>query len=140
MPMIRSATFIAALLYTPLTFAADAAPGDTCAAYSQADMRECYEQQAKASAAELASAKKAADAALSRWDEDAKYRTPAKTAFRNASKSFTQFQEAQCNFSAALGGGAIGNALTVRRLACVRDLNRQQAARVRQATADLPVR
>jgi ribosomal protein S20 len=138
--MIRSATFVATLLYMPVTFAANAALGDTCAAYSQAEMRKCYEQHAKASADELASAEKAADAALARWDEDAKYRTSAKTAFKNANKSFTQFQQAQCNFSAALGGGATGNALTVRRLACVSDLNRQQAAWLRQATADLPVR
>lgn len=77
---------------------------------------------------------------MARWDEDPKYIRSASVALKTSSKSFMQFRHAQCGFVASLGGGAIGNALTLRRLACVTDLNRQQAASIQQAVANLPVK
>lgn len=88
----------------------------------------------------LVLAERAASSAMARWDEDPKYIRSASVALKTSSKSFMQFRHAQCGFVASLGGGAIGNALTLRRLACVTDLNRQQAASIQQAVANLPVK
>ncbi|PHP90694.1 hypothetical protein CFB52_003385 [Burkholderia sp. AU18528] len=40
----------------------------------------------------------------------------------------------------SLGGGAIGNALEMRRLACVAELNNRRAAQLRDAVSDLPLK
>jgi uncharacterized protein YecT (DUF1311 family) len=139
MPMIRLIISITALLTMTAASAADVAR-DICAAHSQSDMRTCLASQAKESATELAAAEDAANSALSQWDEDAKYRASASAALKRSTKSFIQFRAMQCSFTASLGGGAIGNALALRELACVSDLNRQQTAWLRQAIADLPAR
>lgn len=50
-------------------------------------------------------------------DEDAKYIGLAKEKLRASSKAHKQYPDAQCAFTSSLGGGAIGNALELRRLA-----------------------
>ncbi|MEB2502855.1 MULTISPECIES: hypothetical protein [Burkholderia] len=40
----------------------------------------------------------------------------------------------------SLGGGAIGNALEMQRLACVAELNNRRAAQLRDAVSDLPLK
>lgn len=122
------------------SFAATVVSVEECAALSQNDMRTCLEKKSMASERELALAEQAASLALARWDEDPKYIRSASAALKTSSKSFMQFRDAQCRFVASLGGGAIGNALTLRQLACVTDLNRQQAASIQQAVANLPVK
>jgi uncharacterized protein YecT (DUF1311 family) len=139
MRLISSIFLVAALLQTPLTSAAPAT-GEDCGAHSQADMRTCLEKKSTASAVMLDQAMQDAASALGRWDEDAAIRASAGTALQASSKSFIQFRQAQCNFVAALGGGAIGNALTLRRLACMAALNEFQAATLRHAVESLPGR
>jgi uncharacterized protein YecT (DUF1311 family) len=118
--------------------AAESAIPDDCEAGSQAAMRSCLEKKSQASAATLATAERAALAALARWDEDETYRLSATAALKIASKSFVQFRQAHCDFVSSLGGGAIGNALMLRRLACITELNQQQTGSLHRATSDLP--
>jgi uncharacterized protein YecT (DUF1311 family) len=127
-----------ALACVALASAAQTRSMDRCSARAQGDLRACLEAEVRASEAVLKAAEDAADAALTRWDEDAKYRVSASAALQSSRQSFSLFRETQCAFSAALGGGAIGNALAVRRLACIGELNRQQAAWLKQAVAGLP--
>jgi len=46
----------------------------------------------------------------------------------------------QCALAAALGGGAIGNALEIRRLACEAELNAWRADQLQRALVDLPLK
>ena len=130
----------AVLAQIPASFAASAAKPDECAAGSQAEMRSCFEKTSLASAATLAAAEQAAMSALSRWDEDEKHRKSSIAALKNSLKSFSAFRHAQCDFFSSLGGGAIGNALALRRLECVTRLNLWQAEWLRAASADLPAK
>lgn len=138
MRMIFSMILCAALVQISDAFAVDLKPAEDCAAQSQAAMRSCLENQAQASERALVHAEKDAHMALSRWDEDLRYRTAADAALKTASTSFIRFRSAQCGFAASLGGGAIGNALALRRLSCETELNRSRAAALVQATAELP--
>lgn len=140
MRMISSILAAAALMQLPSAFAATVTSVEECGANAQSDMRTCLEKKSATSARELALAETAALTALARWDEDPQYTAAASAALKTSNKSFTQFRQAQCGFVASLGGGAIGNALALRRLACVTDLNRQQAAAIQQAVAKLPIK
>lgn len=140
MRMICVTLAAAALVQPALSFGATVAGSEECAALSQNDMRTCLEQNAAASELELVLAERAASSAMARWDEDPKYIRSASAALKTSSKSFMQFRHAQCGFVASLGGGAIGNAAILRRLACMTELNRQQAASIQQAVANLPVK
>lgn len=127
------------LIQTPLSFAARATEIDACSGRSQADLRICLENKAKASEAELSQAEQTAVTALTRWDEDQRYRSAAATLLKTSNKSFIQFRAAQCEFAAALGGGAAGNARELRRLTCVADLNYTRAETLRQQVTDLSI-
>lgn len=116
--------------------AADTSAMDACS--TQADLRRCLASAAVASAAELAQANRDAITAIAGWDEDARYRLAASAALRESQRSFEQYRAAQCAFAAALGGGAAGNALALRRLTCVSELNRVRAANLRKQINDLP--
>lgn len=140
MRIIRLIVFGAVLAQMPASFAAGAAKHDECAAGSQGEMRSCLEKTSQASATTLAAAEQAAMSALSRWDEDEKYRKSSIAALKNSSKSFSAFRQAQCDFFSSLGGGAIGNALALRRLECVTRLNQWQAEWLRAASSDLPAK
>ena len=77
---------------------------------------------------------------LGKWDEDAKYVSSAKTKLQLSNKAFERYREAQCAVSASLGGGAIGHASDMRRLACLTELNDRRAEQLRAAFSDLPMR
>ena len=119
---------------------AGVAPGaaEQCGANSQAGMRDCLQQQASSSAALLKQAQDQAAAAIGNWDEDAKYVKQAKAKLQASNLAFDKFAAAQCAFAASLGGGAIGNALELRRLACSADLQAQRAAQLHRDSAALP--
>ena len=138
MRIIFSVILGATLVHIPDAFASDTTTAEDCAAQSQAAMRSCLENQSRASERALLQAEKDAHVALSRWDEDLRYRTAADAALKTASTSFIRFRSAQCGFAASLGGGAIGNALALRRLSCEAELNRSRAATLLEATAELP--
>jgi uncharacterized protein YecT (DUF1311 family) len=107
---------------------------EQCGAYSEAGMRECLAKKSHESATSLKLAEEQAIAALSKWDEDAKYVNLAREKLRASSKAYEQYRDAQCAFASALGGGAIGNALELRRLSCLVGLN---TGRVKQLNTDL---
>lgn len=100
---------------------------DECSAYSQAGMRDCLVKKVHESEATLKQAENKVANMLSKWDEDAKHIAAAKEKLKASGKAFAQYREAQCTFAASLGGGAIGNALEMRRLACVVELNTKRA-------------
>lgn len=106
---------------------------EQCGAFSEAGMRDCLATKVAASSAALQRAEDQTFVALSKWDEDAKYVVSAQGKLRASSKAFAQYREAQCAFTSSLGGGAIGNALEIRRLACVAGLN---AVRAQQLDAN----
>ena len=103
-------------------------------------MRECIEKKAQASALELKDAQIAALAAVSGWDEDQRYIVAASSKLAASEQAFVRYRTAQCAFAYALGGGAIGNALDVRRLACEAEQNLIRAAQLRAAAFDLQQR
>ena len=106
---------------------------DGCGEHSQAGIRDCLSKKVEEGTAQLKQAEDQAAQAIAKWDEDAKYVKAAKARLQTASAAFKKYSQAQCAFVSALGGGAIGNALENRRMACVVDLT---AARVAQLTAD----
>jgi len=113
---------------------------EECGAYSQAGMRECLAKKSSESASALKQAERKATATLSNWDEDAKYVALAKDKLKASDAAFERYREAQCAFVASLGGGAIGNALEIRSLACVIDLNRFRGESVSTAVTSLPLK
>ena len=113
---------------------------EACSAYSQSGMRDCLAKKVRESETKLKQAANKAISILSKWDENAKYIATAKEKIKLSDKTFVQYREAQCAFAAALGGGAIGNALEMRRLACVYQLNTSRAAQLENAVINIPLR
>lgn len=107
---------------------------EECGANSQAGMRECLTKKSRESQAALRRAERQAVAALSKWEEDERFIKLAKAKLIASSKAYEQYRDAQCALAYTLGGGAIGNALELRRLSCLVELNR---ARTKQLNADL---
>lgn len=106
---------------------------EQCGVYSEAGMRECLAKKSHESAAALKRAEEQAIVALSRWDEDEKYVNVATEKLKASSKAYVHYRDAQCAFETSLGGGAIGNALELRRLSCLVGLN---AGRTKQLNTD----
>jgi len=113
---------------------------EECSAFSQAGMRDCLAKKAESSREALRQAEEKVASALSKWAEDQKYINQAQLKFAASNKDFAQYRDAQCAFASSLGGGAIGNALDMRRLACVSELNQRRAEQLRDAVADLPLK
>ena len=111
---------------------------EQCGAYSEAGMRECLAKKSHESALALRHAEERAIAALSKWDEDARFINLAKAKLRASSKAYEQYRDAQCAFSASLGGGAIGNALELRRLSCLVGLNNGRTKQINTDLSELP--
>lgn len=109
---------------------------EECSAYSQAGMRECLAKKAHNSEGALRQVEEKTISALSEWDEDAKYIALSKEKLRAANAAFAHYREAQCAFAASLGGGAIGNALEIGRLACVVELNNRRVEQLRNVIED----
>lgn len=113
---------------------------EECSANSQAGIRECLERQVVASEQAIRDAEGNVKNALGRWDEDKKYADLARKRAVKAAQAFKRNREAQCEFAAALGGGAIGNALDIRKLACVAELNFNRAKQLEYAASNLTAR
>ncbi|PMS14295.1 DUF1311 domain-containing protein [Trinickia caryophylli] len=113
---------------------------EACSGESEAGMRECLAKRAADSDKKLKQAEQKALDAVSKWDEDGKYIRLARNELQSSGKAFTQYRKAQCDFAASLGGGAIGNALDMRRFACEAELNERRAEQLRAAVQDLPRR
>jgi len=119
---------------------AERALREECSAFSQAGMRDCLAKKAKDSQKALRQAEEKVVNALSSWDEDQKYIDLAKVKFAASNKDFAKYRDAQCAFASSLGGGAIGNPLDMRSLACVAELNNRRAEQLRDAVSDLPLK
>lgn len=113
---------------------------EECSAYSAAGMRDCLEKKAGASGVALRKAENIVRKALDKWDEDMQYVNIAKSKFEASSKEFLHYRDTYCAFNASLGGGAIGNALEIRRLACVVELNVSRTQQIENAVSDLPLK
>ena len=111
---------------------------EQCGVFPQAEMRVCLEKKSAESGEALRHAEKQAFSVLSRWNEDVKFIILAKAKLKASSKAYEQYRDAQCSFVSALGGGAIGNALELRRFSCIIDLNLQRARQLDTETAALP--
>ncbi len=113
---------------------------ERCSGDSEAGMHDCLEQKARNSDKALKDAERQTANALAKWDEDANFVSQAQTKLKSSSKAFERYREAQCAFSASIGGGAIGNALDMRRLACFTELNNRRTEQLRAAVSGLPMR
>lgn len=113
---------------------------EACSAYSEAGMRDCLADKVRESVRVLALAERDVGDALSKWDEDAKYIRSARAKLGVSGKTFAKYRDEQCAFAASIGGGAIGNALELRRLACVAELNDRRAEQLRHAVSDLSLK
>jgi uncharacterized protein YecT (DUF1311 family) len=111
---------------------------EQCGAYSEAGMRECLAKKSRESTSALKRAEEQAIIALSKWDEDAKYVNLAKEKLRASSKAYEQYRDAQCAFASSLGGGAIGNALELRRLSCLVGMNTGRTKQLNTDSSALP--
>jgi uncharacterized protein YecT (DUF1311 family) len=111
---------------------------DECYAYSESGARECLTKNFQKTSGALKAAEDKAMAVLSTWDEEPKYITAAKEKLKASNAAFKQYREAQCAFSYSLGGGAIGNALNMRRLACQIEQNSKRIAELSVAVSPLP--
>jgi gas vesicle protein len=113
---------------------------EECSALSQAEMRDCLPKKAENSQDVLTQVEKSVDSIISKWDEDSKCVSRVKANLSASNKEFVKYRESQCELSASLGGGAIGNALEMRRLACVSELNSRRSEQLRDAVSDLPLK
>lgn len=113
---------------------------EECSVFSQAEMRDCLAKKAESSQKELQQAEENVASILSKWDEDNKYLNQARAKFALSNKGFAKYRDAHCAFASSLGGGAIGAALDMRRLACVTELNNRRAEQLRDAVSDLPLK
>jgi len=138
--------FLAAYMpVSALAAATPPAPGERalreeCSAFSEAGMRDCLAKHADKSQKALRQAEEKVASTLSKWDEDNKYANEAKAKLAASNKDFARYRDAQCAFASSLGGGAIGNALDMRRLACVSELNDRRAEQLLDAVSDLPLK
>lgn len=110
------------------------------AAGSQVDMRDCLQEKVRESEKTLKDAQATALRTIAGWDEDAKYTRVTKERLAAAGQAFARYRKAECAFAASLGGGAIGAALELQRLACVAALNQQRAQDLSRAVSYLPQR
>lgn len=123
-----------------MTISPYAVADSRCDAYSQADRVTCLQGESAASEVELAQARNALVAAIGGWDENTRHRQIALSQLQAAEKAFNKYREAHCKLYQALGGGAAGNGLMMRRLMCWSQTNRTQAAHWTQAAQRLPQR
>ncbi|WP_145652129.1 lysozyme inhibitor LprI family protein [Pseudoduganella lurida] len=97
-----------------------------CDEFSQAAIRACLTRKADESSKALAAAEKKFAAALQQWDEEPKYITQSLARLQASRKAFHTYRKAHCGFVSSLGGGAILNALELRRLSCEFALNTER--------------
>jgi len=113
---------------------------EECSAASQAEMRDCLIKKVDESQKALRQTEDNVASVFSKWDEDNKYISLAKTKLAASGREFAQYRDAQCDFSASLSGGGAGNAHEMKRLACVAELNSTRAEQLRNAIANLPIK
>ncbi|GGY27500.1 lysozyme inhibitor LprI family protein [Pseudoduganella albidiflava] len=118
---------------------AAAAVLEQCDEFSQAGFRECLQRKVRNSLKSLARAEARAAISVERWDEDEQYIARARSRLRASKNAFVKYRDAQCAFATSLGGGAIGAALEMRRLACVYGLNTERTVALKRLTETMPL-
>jgi hypothetical protein len=113
---------------------------EECEAYSQAQLRACLVTKAQSSEHALQQAEGLLAAAIERWDEIPQHLRTARAQLRSAGQEFLRYRHAQCALNTALGGGAIGNALEMRRLRCQVELNSLRAEQLRRMATATPLK
>lgn len=108
---------------------------DDCSGDAEAGMTQCLVDKRDTSIQALGAAREHVRAALARWIEDARYARLAAQRLHAADQAFERYRTVECGFNRALGGGAIGNALDMRALACEVELNTTRAAQLEQLAA-----
>ncbi|MBR8065689.1 DUF1311 domain-containing protein [Burkholderia ambifaria] len=108
--------------------------------YDATGVKECLQRKQRDSKANLEQAEEKARKTIARWDEDSKYIRITGARLSASNTAFAEYRDAQCAFASSLGGGAIGNALEMRRLACIAELNNRRADQLRDAVSDLPLK
>lgn len=111
---------------------------EECSHDSQAGMHDCLSKNVRESLKALASAEKKLAAAINRWDEQPKFVAKARAQLISSNAAYLNYRDAQCTFAYALGGGAIGNALELRSLACTFGLNTERATQLTRLASTLP--
>lgn len=104
---------------------------------SMVDMRKCLEIKLQVSESSLKESEQAMRLALNAWDEETRYIKQAQTRLDKAGKSFIAFRKSHCEFAYSLGGGAIGNALDMGRIACMAELNNTRAQQLNLMASDI---
>lgn len=147
MQILNSIVLVGSFAVAGLTTSAEAAELqdehtalEECGVHSEAAMRQCLSRKSQESKNVLAQAEAQAAVQLSKWDEDEKYISLAKVKLKTSSKAFEQYRDAQCAFASSLGGGAISNALEMRRLSCLIGLNTQRSEQLKTTVAALPAK
>ncbi|WP_447778715.1 lysozyme inhibitor LprI family protein [Variovorax boronicumulans] len=103
---------------------------------SMAELRECLDKKEVESEVTLKRAEANLLRAITRWDIEPPYIAATKAKLAAARKSFAKYREDHCAYAKSVGGTAIGNALEMRRAACVAELNNQRAEQLRISAAD----
>lgn len=111
---------------------------EKCSYESQAGMRDCLTKNVSESSRVLISAEKKLVLALKQWNEQPKFVSKASDQLISSNDAYLKYRDAQCAFASALGGGAIGNALELRRLACIFGLNMERAEHLIHLASSLP--
>ncbi|PIF75050.1 uncharacterized protein DUF1311 [Variovorax sp. 54] len=104
--------------------------------FSMADVRECLDKKEVESETHLKRAEANLLRAIAKWDIEPPYIAATKAKLAAARKSFARYREDHCAYAKSVGGTAIGNALEMRRAACVAELNNQRAEQLRISAAD----
>lgn len=105
--------------------------------FSMVDVRKCLEIKLQVSESSLKESEQAMRLALNAWDEETRYIKQAQTRLDKAEKSFIVFRKSHCEFAYSLGGGAIGNALDMERIACMAELNNTRAQQLNLMASDI---
>jgi uncharacterized protein YecT (DUF1311 family) len=141
---IANLILIAGILVSPAANSAETLSArqiiERCAGASEAGIRDCLVKKSHEIEIALQQAAGTAIVKLSNWDEDPKYVAAVQERLKAAQLAFEQYRDAQCAYASALGGGAIGNALELRRLACVVELNSRQAQSIASSISRLPTK
>jgi len=107
---------------------------------SQAERLACLQRTAARAGGDVTQAEQALLTALRRWDEEPRFAAAARQRLAESRTAYARYRAAQCGLHAALGGGAIGSALEMRRLNCAAALDSVRAGELRRLASQLPRR
>lgn len=125
--MIRYLYIFAVLATSTLAFAQRnlSASTECYKSGGHADARNCLEQKAEQSRANLHLAEESLKIFLASWDQEQQYKSDAANWLVKSSSLFDQYRQSQCELQASLAAGA--NGASDRRLLCIIELNEKRS-------------